>query len=356
MRSPALALALVTAVAAACGSTPASDDIDFTDARVDRPDGGGGDTDATPDGGTNGAQFRRCVGRSYTPPAATGFTALGSILTAANGAAVHSGEDPIGAPGSAPHLIARFQYGSLAANLADEPVEVVIDDCAGWQALGTHTTAADGTVDVPVTLPLGPGQYEARFTVLGDASTTVGYLWILPAATHLVATDIDGTLTTSDTELFVQILFGSYVPAAYPDATALTTAHAAKHHVMVYVTGRPAYLTAKSREWLTDLGFAPGPLRLAPTATDTLPFDANVGTYKRDYLAGLASKGYLLDLAYGNATTDIFAYTGAGLPGERQWIIGTNGGTSGTHAVTDSWTARVAEVGALAPVVQPFQF
>ena len=51
--------------------------------------------------------------------------------------------------------------------------------------------------------------------------------------------------------------------------------------------------------------------------------------------------------------------TGSTLPGfapETVWIIGDNAGMQGTHAVADSWTARVAEVGALPLVTQPFDW
>ena len=334
------ALSLAIVFAAAC-----ADDTD----PVLTAEGGG-----SADGKADGTGFLRCTGRPFTPPGKTGFRHTSSKLAALTGARHHA-QDVIVPPQGRTALVAKLAYGPVWKDLEDENATVYLDNCARWVEVATVRTDGDGFATLPVSVGLPAGEYEVRVVARGDASQTTLNLWVLPAGTHVAVTDIDGTMTTSDTELFVQILVGSYVPAAYPDATALTTAHAAKHHVMVYVTGRPAYLTAKSREWLTSLGFAPGPLRLAPTATDTLPFDANVGTYKRDYLAGLASKGYLLDLAYGNATTDIFAYTGAGLPGDRQWIIGTNGGMGGSHAVTDSWTARVAEVNALAPVVQPFQ-
>ena len=99
---------------------------------------------------------------------------------------------------------------------------------------------------MPVDVTLAPGIYEARFEVLGDATVTVSYLWILPTGSHIAVTDIDGTLTTSDTELFVQILLNSYVPTAYPSAAELTTAHAAKRHVVAYITGRPTSRRSRS--------------------------------------------------------------------------------------------------------------
>lgn len=326
---------------AACGGT-ATGGADAKPLPGDAPVGGDGGDPA----------FRRCVGRPFTPVAAAGFATGGGGFTAALGGPVHAAEDIV-VP-SAPHVAARFAYGALASALTSEPVAVFLDDCSGWRSLGEVTTDGDGAVDVPVGEDLAPGVYEATFEVLGDASVVTGYLWSLPAGTHLAVTDIDGTLTTSDTELFLQLLNGSYVPSAYPSAAELTTTHADKGHVVVYVTGRPYYLTQRSRDWLAGLAFAPGPLHLAPSTGAALPTNGGVGDFKKAWLEDLIARGYVLDLAYGNATTDIYAYTGAGVAADQQWIIGTNGGMDGTNAVTDTWAARVTDVGQAQAVTQPF--
>jgi len=341
-------LVFAGAVLAGCWSArPAGDD----DVIIGEDAGSGPTVDAAP----ALPLFQRCTGRAFTPPTAAGFATTGGSITAALGTPNHAVEDAVAPPGSSPHVAAHFAYGGLTSALTSEPVEVFVDDCTGWTSIGTATTDGTGTADIAVALPLGPGVYEARFAVLGDATVTTGYLWLVPAGAHLAITDIDGTLTTSDTELFTQLLNGSYVPAAYPMAVELTTTHATKGHIVIYITGRPWWLTQRSRDWLRMLGFAPGPLHLAANNADILPTDASVGEYKKAWLAGLSAKGYVLDLAYGNATTDIYAYTGAGLAPDHQWIIGTNAGASGTNAVMDTWAGRVGEVELLPPVVQPFR-
>lgn len=350
-----LASALAACAGTGAGNLDDDDDLVGTDARG--PGDGDGGT-GTGDGGSPDGRpiFRRCVGRGFTPPPAAGFaTALGP-LTAASGAPVHAAEDTVAVPASSPHLVARFAYGPLTSTLGGEPVAVELDDCTGWRSLGTHTTDLGGRIELTADLALGPGVYEVRYVVVGDASLTTGYLWLAPAGTHLAVTDIDGTLTTSDGELFQQILDGTHVPVAYPSAAELTTTHADKGHIVVYMTGRPSSLTQRTRDWLAGLGFAPGPVRLAPGPLEALPTDTGVGTYKRDYLTSLTASGFTLDLAYGNATTDIFAYTGAGIAATQQWIIGTNAGASGTNAVMDTWAARVAEVAQGPAVTQPFRF
>ena len=79
-----------------------------------------------------------------------------------------------------------------------------------------------------------------------------------------------------------------------------------------------------------------------------------MGAFKLAWLQDLTAKGYLIDFAYGNATTDIYAYLGAGIAADLVWIIGDNGGQMGTHAVAGSWATRVAEARALPQVQQPF--
>ena len=82
----------------------------------------------------------------------------------------------------------------------------------------------------------------------------------------------------------------------------------------------------------TSRGFAAGPVHLADSNADILPIDASVGAYKERWIEELEDYGYTVDVAYGNATTDIHAYTDAGIAHARQWIIGPNAGAEGTHA------------------------
>jgi phosphatidate phosphatase PAH1 len=195
-----------------------------------------------------------------------------------------------------------------------------------------------------------------RFTVLGDGTTVSSWLWLLPAGTHVVVTDIDGTLTTSDTQLFQQLLDKNHVPEAYPGARDLTQAHAELGWIVVYLTGRPDFLTQVTRDWLRDLDFAPGPVHLARRAGDVLPTTSGVGAYKQRYLEELAGHGAVVDFAYGNATTDIDAYLGFGLAPADVWIIGPHAGERATNAIRDDWQPRIDEVDALPPVDQPFAY
>jgi hypothetical protein len=303
--------------------------------------------------------FHRCRGRAYTaaPTQAWRHTIQTPIILQA-GAANHSGQDQLDTTGDTVTIPGKFTYGTISKDLEDELVRVSIDDCSGWRAIGDFLTNTDGRIMAPAPADVfsGPGVYEVRFQVLGDATMTTSYIWVLPSGTHIALTDIDGTMTTSDSQLFQQILDGSHVPVPYPGAVDLTTTHAARGHVVVYLTGRPYWLTDKSRTWLRDLSFAQGPLHGTDSNGEALPTESGVGDFKKAYVEGLMAKGYVIDVAYGNATTDIYAYLGAGLAADDVWIIGSHGGEQGTHAATDTWAPRVAEVAAMPTVMQPFDW
>jgi hypothetical protein len=299
--------------------------------------------------------FRECRGRAFEPAPAQAWRHdfLTPIVTAA-GAANHMGRDLIASTSQGSRLAAKFTYGAISKDLQDEDVRVFVDDCTGWVELGDFATDSDGQIAVDVPMPLGTGVYDVMFQVLGDRSLTSASLWVLPRGTHITVTDIDGTLTVTDRELFQQIFDGSHVPGSRPEAVELTHAHAERGHIVMYLTGRPDWLTNKSRDWLRDLGFAPGPLRVTDSNTQILPVEGSVGDFKKTVLADLIAAGYLLDFAYGNAATDIYAYLGAGLPPATVWIVGDHAGERATNPVEDSWAARVTEVEALALVEQPY--
>jgi hypothetical protein len=321
-------------------------------------------TDApTGDASTERTTFQRCTGRAYTlaPDEGWRHTIATPIVTAA-GAPNHSGKDTIAKPGLPSMLPGKFTYGAISKDLEDEDVRVFLDDCQGWVDLGWFTTDSDGRMSAP-SPALPSGVYEVKFQVGGDQSTTTSFLWVLPAGTRAIVSDIDATLTTNDSEVFQQILDGSYIPETYPSAVELTNAHEERGYLVFYMTGRPYWLSNQTRGYLamppgSPAGprFAVGPLRVTDSNGDILPTESSVGTYKLNNLKALIEGGLVIDFAYGNATTDIYAYLGAGIPADRVWIIGDHAGEQGTHPVMGGWAGRVTEVGALPMVTQPFDW
>lgn len=348
---PVIALAILLPLGAC-----ALDDSADTGDPGDESDGPADDPGDDPDGPDEPAAFRSCTALPYAPGEPQGFEHTGNQIVAAGGDPTHHAQDIVVVADQAASPTAIFQYSAFAVDIADEAVKVSLDTCDGWRDLGELTTDDDGRVTAEVGEALAPGVYHIVYEVTADATLASAYLWSLPIATHLVLFDIDGTLTTADTELWKEILLGDYVPEAYPSAATLTAAHAERGYIPVYLTGRPSTLNATSRAWLDDLEFAHGVVHVTDRGSQVLPTDSGVGAYKRDFIRSLIDAGMSIDLAYGNASTDIFAYLSAGLPADQVWIIGGHGGEEGTHAVEDSWTARAAEVASAPPIEQPFSF
>jgi phosphatidate phosphatase PAH1 len=291
-----------------------------------------------------------------------------SAITVATGDPDHSAQDPITVVGRAEPIVGKFAYGAVSKDLQDEWIEVWIDRCEGALVkLGEVLTDTDGRValEIPAAELPPVGAYATWLRVMGDGTATRSVLRVVMPGTHVVVMDIDGTLTTSDTELFQDIfadLFGplgtgDYVPVARAGALDLTLRRGpSQGYLLVYMTGRPYYLTDISRGWLADLGMAPAHLHLTDSNAEAMPTEGGVGTYKADYLAHLQGMGLLLDIAYGNATTDIYAYAQAGIDLAATFIVGDNGGTDGTVAVGDDYVAHLAAVAGEPAVVQPFDW
>jgi hypothetical protein len=325
-----------------------------------------GDTQSTSDAeedadtSTTLPLLRECVGRDFTPTFSGEWEhSVASPIVVALGRAGHSVEDLIITWGAATATVeGKFAYGSISKDLQDEPVQAFVDDCAGWLDLGIDKTDSDGRVrfTVPASILDQPGRYEVRMVVQGDGTQTYGYLLVTPAGTQFVVFDIDGTLTTSDSELvqqfFLDLFGGQSVPTPYDGARDITQAYRDAGYEVLFMTGRPYWLSDITRAWLVDENMPIGNLHLTATNGESLPTDSGVGTYKRDYLQRVMAD-HVFARAYGNATTDIFAYTNAPLPLAEVFIIGPHAGEGGTQAVSDYPTHLGAVQ--IPPASQPFQ-
>ncbi|MCA9563907.1 MAG: hypothetical protein KC561_10485 [Myxococcales bacterium] len=306
----------------------------------------GHDADVQPESAR--VPFRNCVSAPRPqglPTSDWNHDILSPVITL--GAPWHTSNDRIAVTGKGTELTGKFAYGDISKDLEDEDVEFWIDVCEDeLQLLGVDETNSDGRARLSIEaaeLP-SPGRYAVHLRVTGDNTWVTSYLIVVPPGTHTVVFDIDGTLTTSDTELFRDIaselfepLLGGYVPEAREGAQEISWLRYDQGYVIQYITGRPYWLTAISRQWLRDLGFPPGALRLTDSNRDALPTDSGVGEYKADALDDLTSIGIVLNGAYGNASTDIYAYESAEVPLERTWILGSNGGDDGTVDLGDDY-------------------
>ncbi len=249
--------------------------------------------------------------------------------------------DAAAAPGGYRGLKARTAEtnGLFSTPLPGERVSLWTydDQAAAWAMIDRGETGEDGMYDFPDEGD-PPANGQPVYAMLeADGSCAVHYRQLLPPGTKVVVTDIDGTLTTADSELFEETADPTYLPRMKVSADALMRAWASKRYQIVYLTARPHVYRAETREWLRALGF---PIGAVITANDL----SDASAYKTRWLQRLTTSfGWTPVAVYGNAETDISAYANAGIPKDRTFIIGELAGSDGTVPIfDDDYTAHIA--------------
>jgi phosphatidate phosphatase PAH1 len=244
----------------------------------------------------------------------------------------------------------------LRVGASNETVVLKMDSCGAWDTLGSSTTNRDGRAMLPNNQMAAPGRFKVSQQMLANGTAITSTVNVLPAGTHVVVFDVDGTLTTDNGQFIRQQLHPEYVPVAFEAAQAATQAWVAKGYVVLYLSGRPTDSAVQTRTWLDDLGFAKGPTHLTEFPSQVVPSTAGVGAFKKAYIQSLMDKGYVIDYAYGNETTDIYAYAGVGLSADKIFILGPNAGASGTQPLPNGYTDNLAFIAAAPNAGQPFSF
>ena len=239
----------------------------------------------------------------------------------------HRIRDSFYVPGEIQWLMGKFAYGIIDKDLKDERVDVYVQrDCAGpWELVAESWTTEEGahaTVEgvedsggwvyaaLPDDLTLGLGRHRVHMVVRGDQTSTSGFIEVVEPGTPLFLSDIDGTLTTFETEEFVDLLAG-VVPDAHPFAAAdLSTLQAKGYHAM-YLTARPEWLVERSRDFIATRGFPPGIIHTTLSFEGALGGDAEI--YKTEEFQRLADKGLVPTYVFGNTDSDGAAYENAGI-------------------------------------------
>lgn len=229
--------------------------------------------------------------------------------------------------------------GLFSTGLPGERVSLWSYDAAAeaWSERARGETDADGAYALAPGEAPPPNGHPVYAMLEADGSCADHHAFLLPRGERVVITDIDGTLTTDDAELFEQVGDPAYVPRMKRAAAALMQAWAAKGYTIIYLTARPHVLRGETRTWLRDLGYPVGPVITAASLADP-------AGYKRRWIARLlATFGWIPAAAYGNATTDIEAYAAAGIPKDVTFIIGEHAGEDGTVAIAgDDYTDHLA--------------
>ena len=248
----------------------------------------------------------------------------------------HMVHDLIIAEGQAAVIEGKFDYDAvLHKDLEGEYIKVYMTGpgTSGWEYIGRYKTNRDGKIRANLGYR-SVGEYQVRMVVEGDLSVAIGYLSVVERNRKAILFDIDGTLTRSDFEAVFDYA-GIRSARAYPLAIEMVNAYRQKGYQILYLTGRPYWITRDSRRWFNTVGLLDYHYHSNPYSRGPIPPDTQ--EYKTNYIRYLTQDvGLDIIRAYGNADTDVLAYEIAGLPKHQTYIIGEHAGDRGTQAITEN--------------------
>jgi hypothetical protein len=217
--------------------------------------------------------------------------------------------------------------GGLFSNpLTDEYVSAWTYADGSWQQLARGLTDDDGVFTLPA--PVQPNGQPIYAMLEANGTCAVAYDFTFPMGEKVIVSDIDGTLTTNDNELSMEIADPTYDPAMMGHADQLLQTWSMKGYPIIYLTNRPHPLRVESRTWLAEKMFPTGAMITSNgTASDA-------AAYKTIWLERMIQTfGWNVVAAYGNAATDITAYENAGIPKAQTFIVGPLAGSNGTQPI-----------------------
>lgn len=339
--APSLAIAVFLAGCGSAASTETSfigaggDSSTSTDSGGAGGVGGGsttgttGSTSTTTGTGSGPAMCAPIPACDTAPPAAGpaepwnhGIT---SPIIVATGAPNHRGRDLFLNPGDPQWIIAKLAYGLSDKDLKDEKVDVyLLRDCgSSWEKLGSTMTTNEGvhaTVEgvddsggrvyfqIPDGQKLGLGRHRVHLVVKGDLSSTDLFLEVVPKGAPMFVSDVDGTLTDTETAEFPALLTGT-LPGVHTDAAKAFRVLASRGYRPMYLTARPEWLVQRTRDVLDENGFPPGIVHTTVGLTGATGSAA--ATFKTGEMTMLAGKGLVPAWGFGNTASDADAYENA---------------------------------------------
>lgn len=155
-----------------------------------------------------------------------------------------------------------------------------------------------------------------------------------PSQGQVVVTDVDGTLTPRNIDVF----------ESRPSAAVALRALSKKGYKIVYITTRVPLFQSGLPGWLDQNGFPAGSLHVGQTADDR----DHPETFKARVLTTYLQAGWRLAYAYGDSSTDFAAYASVGIPRGHVFALKRRGDDvcqeGNYQACLDGWTEHMPYV------------
>ena len=191
------------------------------------------------------------------------------------------------------------------------------------------------------------GRHRLHFVVGGDLSTTDAFIEVVPRGTAIFVSDVDGTLTPSETAEFGGLLTGA-IPEANADSPRILGLLADKGYRPLFLTARPEWLTGRTREFLATRGFPAGIVHTTLGGSGAV--GAAATSFKTAEIAALQGKGLRPAYAFGNTDTDAEAYANRMVDPAANRVFYRYADMKFGGRRIDDWGSLEAEIRALPPV------
>jgi len=177
-------------------------------------------------------------------------------------------------------------------------------------------------------MQLRPGTNSITFTSTCTLQTTTAKIFLWKLCEKIVVTDIDGTITKSDTRGLFYSRLGvqwhhNHVTDCFKKVYGLG-------YKIVYITARSITMELATRKYISDLGLPPGPLLLSPKSlvqaftSEVISRDSKYA--KMEHLSNIISlfphgETPPIVAGFGNNENDEWAYRKSGIPQSHIFIV-----------------------------------
>lgn len=176
-------------------------------------------------------------------------------------------------------------------------------------------------------MDLREGANDVKFIATTSHMCARAKIWLWATDVKLIVTDIDGTITRSDTRGHLYSRMGiKWHHTAVSDCFQKLSTMGYK---IIYLTARSITMDTKTRKYLCDLDLPSGPLLLSPKTmmqaftSEVISRDSKLGKFNHlmNVVQLFPNCVNPIVAGFGNNENDEWAYSGAGIPNSHIFIL-----------------------------------